>query len=91
MDYSILITGALSYPFGSEHQGGYVLYRYTVMVDSDVYSTHANLSYVHLSSPLHIPYENTEDLILRGEYTFVDRLQQHYTNYESLEFREKNR
>ena len=88
-DYSVLIAGALSYPFGSEDQGGYVLYRYTVMAGSDIYTTHATLSYVHLSSPLHIPYVRTEDLILSGAYTFVDRLQQHYTTYESLSFRDK--
>jgi hypothetical protein len=86
--YPVLITGALSYPFGSEGQGGYVLYRYTVKADSNIYSTHAIFSYVHLLSPLHIPYARTEDLILSGAYTFEDMLQQHYTNYESLEFRE---
>ncbi|MEG6523321.1 hypothetical protein [Desulfotomaculum sp. 1211_IL3151] len=89
--YPVLITGALSYPFDSEDQGGYVLYRYTVRVDSNIYATHATLSYVHLLSPLHIPYTKTEDLILSGAYTFEDRLQQHYTNYESLAFREIDR
>jgi hypothetical protein len=34
---------------------------------------------------------NTEDLILSGAYTFVDELQQHYTSYESLALRERNR
>lgn len=82
--YPVLIAGALSYPFDSESQGGYVLYRYTVNVDSDIYVTHATFSYVHLLSPLHIPYARTEDLILSGAYTFEDMLQQHYTNYESL-------
>lgn len=91
IDHSVQIVGALSYPFGSEGQGGYVLYRYTVMVDSGIYATHALLSYVHHSSPLHIPYANTEDLILSGAYTFVDELQQHYTSYESLALRERNR
>jgi len=90
IDYSALIVGALSYPFGSKNQGGYVLYRYKVATDSPVYVTHALFSYVHLSSPLHIPYARTEDLILSGAYTFVDRLQQHYTNYESLSFKERN-
>ncbi|NLL51700.1 MAG: hypothetical protein GX248_03235 [Peptococcaceae bacterium] len=91
LDTSMLIAGALSFPFGSEKQGGYVLYRYTVGTDSDIYSTHATLSYVHLSSPLHIPYTRTEDQILSGAYTFVDRLQQHYTSYDSLAIRERNR
>lgn len=86
--YPVLITGALSYPLGSEDQGGYVLYRYTVKTESDIYVTHSNLSYAHLSNPLHIPYTKTEDLILSGAYTFEDRLQQHYTNYESLALRE---
>jgi hypothetical protein len=90
IDNSVLIAGALSYPFGSENQGGYVLYRYTVMADSDIYATHAIFNYVHSSNPLRIPYANTEDLILSGAYTFIDELQQHYTSYESLSFKEGN-
>ncbi|NLJ57269.1 MAG: hypothetical protein GX339_00310 [Tissierellia bacterium] len=86
--YHLLITGALSYPFSSEDQGGYVLYRYRVETDSDIYLTHSTLSYVHLVSPLQIPYRRTEDLILSGAYTFVDELQQHYTTYDSLEYRD---
>lgn len=85
---SVLITGALSYPFGAENQGGYVLYRNTVMTDSNVFFTHADFRYVHLLSPLHIPYRRTEDHIFN--YTFSDELQQHYTTYESLEFRKNN-
>ncbi|MGI6066773.1 MAG: hypothetical protein ACOYI2_09835, partial [Bacillota bacterium] len=65
--------------------------RYTVRTDHDFYETRAILSYVHLSSPLHIPYARTEDQILSGAYTFDDELQQHNTNYESLVFRERNR
>lgn len=91
MDYSVMIVGALSYPFDSKDQGGYVLYRYTVGADSDIYVTQATFSYVHFLSPLHIPYTRTEDLILSGAYTFEDRLQQHYTNYESLAFRDINK
>ena len=89
--YPVLITGALSYPLGSEEQGGYVLYRYTVKVDSDIYDTYNIFSYVHLLSPLHIPYARTEDLILSGAYTFEDMLQQHQTKYESLALREIDR
>ncbi|NLC38971.1 MAG: hypothetical protein GX779_06800, partial [Clostridia bacterium] len=89
-DYSIMIAGALSYPFGSERQGGYVLYRYTVKTDSDIFASHAYFSYVHLSNPLRIPYARTEDLILSGAYSFIDELQQHYTSYESLAYRKKN-
>ena len=90
-DYSIVISGALSYPFGSERQGGYVLYRYTVETDSDLFGSHAYFSYVHLSSPLRIPYARTDDLIMRGAYTFYDELQQHHTTYDSLYYRETNR
>jgi len=86
----VQIAGALSYPFASEHQGGYVLYRYTFLYDSDIYATHANLSYMHFLSPLHIPYANTEDRILSGAYSFSDIMQQHYTTYESLELRQRN-
>lgn len=67
----VLITGALSYPFGAENQGGYVLYRNTVMTDSNVFSTHADFRYVHRLSPLHIPYTKTEDLILNYTFTLL--------------------
>jgi hypothetical protein len=86
--YPVLITGALSYPFGSEEQGGYVLYRYTVMTDSDIFDTYNIFSYVHLLSPLRIPYIRTEDMILNGGYTFEDMLQQHDTYYESMSYKE---
>jgi len=59
------------------------------MTDSDIYDTYNIFSYVHLSSPLHMPYTRTEDLILSGGYTFEDMLQQHQTNYESMALREK--
>lgn len=78
------ITAALSYPFGATEQGGYVLYRHTVMADSDVYSTYSLFNYIHRTHPLGIPYARTEDLIVKGAYVFEDELQQHYTNYESL-------
>ncbi len=78
------ITAAISYPFGAEEQRGYVLYRYTVMADSDVYSTYSLFTYIHRTNPLRIPYARTEDLILKGAYVIEDELQQHYTNYESL-------
>ncbi len=87
---STQILGALSYPFGSKCQGGYVLYRYTFLYDSDIYATCANLNYVHLSSPLHLPYADTEDRILSGGFSFADALQQHYTNYDSLAYRKLN-
>lgn len=89
-DYSVMIAGALSYPFGSEKQGGYVLYRYPIDADSDQFVSHALFSYVHLVSPLRIPYARTEDLILNGAYAFEDRLQQHYTVYDSLAYRKSN-
>lgn len=89
--YTVPIIGALSYPFGSESQGGYVLYRYTVKADSNIFATYAIFNYVHLLSPLRIPYARTEEMILGGAYVFEDELNQHYTNYESMEFKERNR
>lgn len=90
ISHPVIITGALSYPFGSHDQGGYVLYRYTVKGDSGIYYTEANFSYVHLSSPVHLPYQNTEDLMLRGAFAFYDELQQHFTTYGSVAVRERN-
>ncbi len=81
---AVSIAGALSYPFGSKDQSGYVLYRYTVMADSDKYVTQSLFNYMHLSNPLRIPYAKTEDLILSGTFVSADELQQHYTSYGSL-------
>lgn len=88
--YSEPIAGALSFPFGSERQGGYVLYRYKVMTDRDDYITYATLNYIHRLSPIRIPYAKTEDLILNGAYQFIDELNQNYTTYESKAFKEKD-
>jgi len=88
---SELISGAMSYPFGSEAQGGYVLYRYKVLADSAVFTTHAIFSYAHQGNPTRIPYERTEDRIVRGAIVFEDELQQHVTHYESFKSRNRNR
>jgi len=83
---NIVIRGAFSYPFGSEDQGGYVLYRYTVPFDSEGLMTYAEFNYMHDATPFHIPYVRAEDRIMT--YSFYDNLQQHVTTYKSPEFKE---
>ncbi|MGI6643814.1 MAG: hypothetical protein ACOX3V_07480 [Bacillota bacterium] len=89
--HPVAIAGALSFPFGSESQGGYVFCRYSVMADTDRYITNTIFNYVHLSNPLRIPYARTEDLILGGAYMFGNKLQQHYTSYGSRALAGTNR
>lgn len=86
-----LILGAFSYPFDSEDQGGYVLQRYKVLSDTDIFSTHSTFSYVHQTSPIHIPFEKTENVMLNGGYIFEDELQQHNTTYESAAVKERGK
>ncbi len=81
---NVLITGALSYPFGSENQGGYVLYRFRLVEEEDRYITYSIFSYAHLNGPLRIPYAKTEDRMLSGAFTWNNLRQQQYTTYESL-------
>lgn len=73
------IVGAVSYPFGSENQRGYVLSRYTMPYGT--LATCACLNYTHLSHPFCIPYAGTDDKMLSGAYFFSNTTQQHYTNY----------
>lgn len=84
-----LIRGAFSYPFDSEDQGGYVLQRYKVLSDTDVFSTHSAFTYAHQTNPIHIPYKRTENAMLNGGYNFVDELQQHNSTYESVAVKER--
>lgn len=78
------IRAALSFPFGSKHQRGYVLYRYeATTVKDDIFASYAIFNYIHRLSPLGLPYFKTEERILQGGYEFLDELNQHYTSYES--------
>ncbi len=86
-----LIRGAFSYPFDSEDQGGYVLQRYKVLSDTDVFSTHSAFTYAHQTNPIHIPYERTENAMLNGGYNFEDELQQHNSTYESVAVKEREK
>ena len=85
---SVQITGAFSYPWGSKNQGGFVLYRYKLNYEGDTFATSSALNYLHLSSPIHLPYQNTEDRLLSGAYTFNDKKPQHYTSYDSLAYQQ---
>lgn len=84
----VAISGALSYPFNSESQGGYVLSRYRAMESDDLFVTYTVFNYANNENPSYIPYERTEDLISNGAYTFSYNHQQQYTDYESLAAKE---
>jgi hypothetical protein len=81
------IRAALSYPFGAKNQGGYVLYRYRVDFPEkkgNKFSTYVVFNYNHQTSPLYFPYKNAEE----KPFEIIDKLQQQYTSYLSLEQQE---
>ncbi|NLB21126.1 MAG: hypothetical protein GX829_10005 [Clostridium sp.] len=79
-----IIVGALSFPFISKNERGYVLYRYTINGDSNLYLTFSTLNYAHNENPTFIPYEKTENQMLNGAYFFDDNQVQLYTTYVSV-------
>lgn len=82
------ISGAVNYPFGSNNQRGYVLYQ--VQLPEEQWITNNIMNYVHHSHPFQYPYKRTEELMLRGTYSFNDTLKQHYTLFEMQAFRDAN-
>ncbi len=54
------LSGALSFPFGAEHQRGYVLCR--VDYKENVLLNNASLSYYQMRSPLHLPFIRVEEM-----------------------------
>ncbi len=73
------IAGAISFPFDSQNQRGYVLYSITL--PSEQTATCAAISYAHMNSPINLPYTFTEEKALNGG-TFGNFMRQSYSNYE---------
>jgi hypothetical protein len=72
------ISGAVSYPFQSEHQRGYIFYR--IQFPKDQLISGNCLNYLHQDHPIQFPYVETEQRI--GNNIFSRNMQQHYTTYE---------
>ena len=70
----VMITGAVSYPFGTNKQRGYVFYRYEL--PSIQYFGSNCMNYYHSKTPYHFPYVKAEDL----SFGWTGRVQ-HYTNF----------
>ena len=78
------ISGALSFPFGSKNQDGFVLHSYEVLAEDNKFLTATYINYVHNNGPTFIPFEKIEEQMFNGVYAFSDKLKQHYTVYYSL-------
>ncbi|MDF2541681.1 MAG: hypothetical protein K0S47_1399 [Herbinix sp.] len=78
------ISGAVSYPFLSEHQRGYVFYR--IQLPKEQLLGCNCFNYIHYIQPFQYPYVKTEDRILNGNYP-GDSMRQHYTNFELQTYR----
>lgn len=82
------ITGAVSFPFNSKHQRGYVFYRVQLAKDQWIGSNIFN--YVHYVHPFQLPYEETEKRILSGSFFFKYNMDQHHTTYKMKAYRDAN-
>jgi hypothetical protein len=74
------IFGAVSYPFHSEKQRGYVFYQ--LKLPDKPYAGGNCINYVHNRYPFQFPYAQTEKQIINGSYFFSDRVKQQYTNFD---------
>ena len=70
------ITGAVSYPFSSDNQRGYVFYK--LKLNKDLCYGGNIFKYIHYQNPVRIPYEETE---LSGILSSVN-IKSLYTNFE---------
>ncbi|QSX06644.1 hypothetical protein JYG23_04090 [Sedimentibacter sp. zth1] len=77
------IYGALSFPFNTKNQRGYVLYYFDRDDNDGIISTCSSFEYVHLIHPINIPYIDTEHRILNGGINDNLEIQQ-YTNYDYI-------
>jgi len=82
------ISGAVSFPFNSSRQRGYVFYHIQLPKDQWIASNIFN--YVHYHHPFQLPYEETERRILSGNFFFKDNLDQHHTIHKMKAFRDAN-
>jgi hypothetical protein len=80
------ISGAVSYPFHSENQRGYIFYQ--IKVQDEQYLGVNCFKYMHNSYPFQLPYKQTEHRI-RSTFS-PDNVKQHFTNFYMKAYREAN-
>ena len=80
------ISGAVSYPFHSQNQRGYIFYR--LPLSPERYYGGNCFNYMHNSYPFQFPYRQTESRIQSG--SFHDSIKQHYTNFDTKAYRDSN-
>jgi hypothetical protein len=81
---NLQISGGVSYPFGTNHQRGYVLYR-ALLNEGTMYISN-NMTYIHYSYPLKFPYtESVQDLMNWNSGSV-----QHYSNYALKAYLDEN-
>lgn len=83
-DQAQKIAGAVNYPFGSDKQRGYVLYKLDIR--KNVWTGCNIFNYIHYSNPFRSPYEETE----RKNLMFSGKLRQHSTNFRTKAYRKAN-
>lgn len=81
------ISGAVSYPYASENQRGYVFYR--IQLPAEQWLGCNCFNYLHNHHPFKLPYVETEKQLLHGNL-FNNNMQQHYTNFELQAYRDAN-
>jgi hypothetical protein len=81
------ILGAVSYPFTSKDQRGFVIYR--INIPKDILCVTNCLNYIHYNHPFLLPYVEVEKKILNG--FFDDNVKQAYVNFETQLYRDTNK
>lgn len=76
------ITGAISYPFGTTNQRGYVLYKLNI-TDDTIYGSNI-VNYIHYKYPFRLPYVELE----KNNAMFDNNVRQHCTNFQTNKRRE---
>jgi hypothetical protein len=82
------ISGAVSFPFASERQRGYIFYH--IQFSKDRLAGVNLFNYVHYNHPFQLPYDETEKRILNGSFIFKDNMKQQYTNFYLHIYRDTN-
>lgn len=82
---SYCISGAFSFPFGSIHQRGYILYETQLPDLQSVYLMSFN--YYHSGHPFHIPYRRMDQALMKGASGGIGtRQMQHYSTCWTEDF-----
>lgn len=74
------ISGAVNFPFRTNHQRGYVFFK--INLPEEQLAGSNILNYLHFSHPVRLPYEESADRISMSGFV-NDGIKQHYTNYDT--------